>query len=157
LHDYEGAFALFDRALAASPNSSLAWIRSSPAYTYVGEAAEGKRRAEIGLRLSPFDPHLFYVHTAIGFACYTSGDLDEAVVWCHRAMSQNPKFAANLRFLAAILAAAGRVAEAREVGSALLEIAPDFHVDTFCETYAYKDPARRSAMAGHLKVAGLPA
>jgi hypothetical protein len=28
----------------------------------------------------------------------------------------------------------------------VLEIAPDFHVDTFCETYAYKDPARRAAL-----------
>jgi adenylate cyclase len=157
LHDYEGAFALFDRALAASPNSSLAWVRSSPAYTYVGEAAEGKRRAEIGLRLSPFDPHLFYVHTAVGFACYTSGDLDEAVVWCRRAMSQKPTFVANLRFLAASLAASGRLAEAREIGRTLLEIAPDFHVDAFCETYAYKDPGRRAALAAHLKVAGLPA
>jgi len=157
LHDYEGAFALFDRALAASPNSSLAWIRSSPAYTYVGEAAEGKRRAEIGLRLSPFDPHLFYTHTALGFACYTSGDFDEAAAWCRRAMAENPNFAANLRFLAAILAAAGREAEARRVGAALLEIAPDFRVDPFCATYAYKDPARRAAMAAHLKSAGLPA
>jgi len=156
-HDYAGAFALFDRALAASPNSSLAWIRSSPAYTYVGEAAEGKRRAEIGIRLSPFDPHLFYAHTALGFACYTSGDLDEAATWCRRAMSQNPKFTANLRFLAAILAAAGRFEEARDVARALLEAEPDFHVDKFCESYAYKDPARRAALAADLKNAGLPA
>ena len=97
------------------------------------------------------------MHTALGFACYTSGDLDEAVVWCRRAMSGKPTFAANLRFLAASLAAGGRLAEAREVGSTLLEIAPDFHVDTFCETYAYKDPARRAVLASHLKLAGLPA
>jgi TolB-like protein/class 3 adenylate cyclase/Tfp pilus assembly protein PilF len=156
-HDYEGAFALFDRALAASPNSSLAWIRSSPAYSYVGEAPEGKRRAEIGIRLSPFDPHLFYAHTALGLACYTNGDLDEAVMWCRRAMSEKPKFTANLRFLAAILGAAGRVVEARDVARALLEVEPGFHVDKFCENYAYKDPARRAALAGHLKSAGLPA
>jgi TolB-like protein/class 3 adenylate cyclase/Tfp pilus assembly protein PilF len=156
-HDYEGAFALFDRALAASPNSSLAWIRSSPVYSYVGEAAEGKRRAEIGIRLSPFDPHLFYAHTALGLACYTSGDLDEAAMWCRRAMAQNPNFTANLRFLAAILGAAGRPVEARDIARALLEVEPDFHVDKFCESYAYKDPSRRAALAVHLKNAGLPA
>ena len=33
--DYEGALALFDRALASSPNSSVAWIRSSPTYSYL--------------------------------------------------------------------------------------------------------------------------
>jgi adenylate cyclase len=29
-HDYEGAFALFDRATAASPNSAVAWYRAAP-------------------------------------------------------------------------------------------------------------------------------
>lgn len=155
-HDYEGAFALFDRALAASPNSSVAWIRSSPAYSYVGEAAEAKRRAEIGLRLSPLDPHLFYAHAALGFACYTGGDFNDAAVWGRKAMAQNPNFTANLRFLAASLAAADRLVEARDVGRTLLEIEPDFRVQTFCDGYAYKDPARRLALARHLELAGLP-
>ena len=44
LRDYEGAVALFDRALASSPNSSVAWIRSSPTYSYLGDGAEATRR-----------------------------------------------------------------------------------------------------------------
>jgi adenylate cyclase len=155
-HDYEGAFALFDRAIAASPNSAVAWTRSSPTYSYVGDAEEAKRRAQIGLRLSPFDPHLFYIHTALGFASYTGGDFADAIVWGRRAMSQNPNFTANLRFLAASLAAAGRLAEARDVGRALLAVEPRFRLKPFCDTYAYKDPARRAALADHLRLAGLP-
>ena len=155
-HDYEGAFALFDRAIASSPNSAVAWTRSSPTYSYVGDAAEAKRRAQIGLRLSPFDPHLFYAHTGLGLASYTGGDFEEAIVWGRRAMSQNPNFTANLRFLAASLAATGRLAEAREVGQALLAVEPGFRVKRFAETYAYKEPARRLAFADHLRSAGLP-
>jgi len=155
-HDYEGALALFDRALAASPNSAVAWIRSSPTYSYLGETAEAKRRADIGLILSPFDTHLFYAHTALGFACYTSGDYEEAATWCGKSMSENPNYTANLRFLAASLAAAGRTAEAADIGRALLELEPRFRVQPFCDTYAYKDPARRAAFALHLKAAGLP-
>src|SRR5213078_3601056 len=74
--DYEGAFALFDRALAASPNSSEAWVWSSPAYSYVGDAAEARRRAEQAIRLSPFDPDIFFTHCALGFAAYTEGDYE---------------------------------------------------------------------------------
>jgi class 3 adenylate cyclase/tetratricopeptide (TPR) repeat protein len=155
-HDYEGAFALFDRAIAASPNSAVAWTRSSPTYSYVGDAAEATRRAQIGLRLSPFDPHVFFAHSALGFAAYTGGDLNQAIVWGRKAMSQNPNFTANLRFLAASLAAAGRLAEAAEVGKALLVLEPAFHVKRFAETYAYKDPARRVAFGDHLRSAGLP-
>jgi adenylate cyclase len=155
-HDYEGAFALFDRAIAASPNSAVAWTRSSPTYSYVGDAAEAKRRAQIGLRLSPLDPHLFFAQSALGFASYTGGDFTEAIVWGRRAMSHNPNFTANLRFLAASLAAAGRLPEAFEVGRALLAVEPGFHVKQFIETYAYKDDARRLAFGDHLRSAGLP-
>ena len=154
--DYDGAIALFDRALAGSPNSAVAWVRSSPTYSYLGDGAESKRRAAIALRLSPFDPQLFYTHTALALACYTAGDFDEASVWGRKAMSQNRNFTANLRFLAASLAAAGRIAEAREIGVALLAVEPGFRVRAFCEGYAYKDAARRAALAGHLRLAQLP-
>lgn len=156
LHDYEGAFALFDRAIATNPNSSVAWVRSSPTYSYVGDAAEAQRRAEIALRLSPIDPHLFYTHTALGLAGYTAGRFDEAIAWGRKAMAQNPNFTANLRFLAASLAGAGREGEAFDVGRALLAIEPGFRVRRFCDSYAYKDPARRATFAGHLRSAGLP-
>jgi len=92
----------------------------------------------------------------LGLASYTGGDFEEAIVWGRRAMSQNPNFTANLRFLAASLAATGRLAEAREVGQALLAVEPGFRVKRFAETYAYKEPARRLAFADHLRSAGLP-
>lgn len=154
--DYEGAFGLFDRAIAASPNSAGVWLRSSPAYSYIGDAEEAKRRAAIGLRLSPFDTHLFFAHTALGLACYTGGKYEDAVAWGRKARSQSPNYTANLRFLTASLVAAGRVPEAAEVGRALLDLEPGFRVQSFCENYAYKDPARRAALADHLRSAGLP-
>jgi adenylate cyclase len=71
-------------------------------------------------------------------------------------MAENPNFTANLRFLAASLAASGRLGEAREAGRALLAIEPRFRVQPFCDGYAYRDPARREALAQHLHAAGLP-
>jgi TolB-like protein len=154
--DFEGAFALFDRAVTVAPNSAVAWVRSSPAHSYVGDAVEARRRAELGIRLSPFDPHLFYAHTALGLAAYTAGEFEEAAHWCRSAMSQNPTYTANLRFLAASLAAGGRRAEGRAIGRALLALEPAFRVRPFSEGYAYKDAARRAALGRHLRAAGLP-
>jgi adenylate cyclase len=155
-HDYEGAFALFDRALAVSPNSAVAWVRTSPTYSYVGDAAEATRRAGMALRLSPLDPHLFFVHTALSLACYTAGDYEEAVAWSRKAMAQSPNYTANLRFLAASLGALGRPDEAGSIARAVLDIEPGFRVQPFADRYAYKDPARRAALARHLRSAGLP-
>jgi adenylate cyclase len=154
--DYEGAFGLFDRALAASPNSSEAWLWSSPAYSYIGDAAEARRRAEQAIRLSPFDPHLFIPHTALALACYTGGQFEEAATWGRKAMSQNPRYTAMLRILIASLAAAGRIEEARTVAQTLLEHEPTFRIESYCRTYAYKDPGRREALAAHFRLAGLP-
>lgn len=154
--DFEGAFALFDQAISASPNSALAWTRSSPAFSYVGNGAEGRRRSEMGLALSPLDPHLFYSHATLTLACYTSGDYEEAIVWGRRCMAENPAFTANLRLLAASLVAAGRPAEAREIAEALLRLDPGFRAREFSARYAYRDAERRDLLARHLGQAGLP-
>jgi adenylate cyclase len=154
--DYEGALALFDRAIAASPNSAIAWVRSSATYSYLGDAEEAKRRARLGLKLSPLDPHLFFTHGVLCLAFYTAGEFDEAATWGRQAMGANPGFTASLRILVAALAAGGRRDEARAVAARLLGADPTFRVTSFVEGYAYRDPQRRATLGEHLRAAGLP-
>ena len=155
-YEFDEAIALFDRATEASPNSAIAWTRSSPTFSYIGDAEEALRRVEHGLRLSPLDPHLFLAHTILGLAHYVAGRHDEAARWGRKAREENPHYTANLRLLAASLAASGRDDEAREVGQALLVADPRFAVSRFVETYAIRDPERRQRLAEHLRHAGLP-
>jgi tetratricopeptide (TPR) repeat protein len=131
-------------------------VRSSPTFSYVGDGLEARRRAEQALRLSPFDPHLFYTQTALALAHYTLGDFAEAVAWGRKAMLANPLYTPTLRTLAASLGAAGRVDDAQAVGRALLAQVPAFRVGPFCDAYAFADPGRRAALAAHLRAAGLP-
>jgi class 3 adenylate cyclase/tetratricopeptide (TPR) repeat protein len=157
LHDFDTAFDLFDRALRASPNSAFAWSRSSPVFSYVGDGAEATRRAMQGLRLSPFDPNIFFTHCALGFAAYTEGDCERAVAWARRSFAENPTYTANLRFLIAALAATGQHEEARRFAEILCRLEPGFRVRRFIETYAYRDEPLRARFAEHLLLAGLPA
>ena len=76
--------------------------------------------------------------------------------WGRTARDENPRFTANLRFLAANLAVAGRLEEAREAAQALLALEPGFEVSAFTERYAIRDPDRRDRLARHLRLAGLP-
>ncbi|MEO9903963.1 BTAD domain-containing putative transcriptional regulator [Nisaea sp.] len=156
LREYDSAIELFDRALTTSPNSALAWVRSSPAYSYMGDGAEARRRAEIALRLSPLDPCLFFTHCALGLAAYTSGDYDTAVAWHRRAFAGNPKFAANVRLLTASLSASGRIGEARKMAAQLLDLQNGFRVRRFCAGYAIRDNGGLDRFAAHLLTAGLP-
>src|SRR5260370_13053453 len=90
--DFDGAIALFDRALIASPGSAWAWGRSAPTYSYIGDGQEAIRRAERALSLSPFDPLAFYYHTSLCVAHYTCGDYENAAFWGQLALRQNPRY-----------------------------------------------------------------
>jgi transcriptional regulator with AAA-type ATPase domain/TolB-like protein/Tfp pilus assembly protein PilF len=155
-YEFEEAMLLFDRATEASPSSAIAWTRSSPTYSYIGDPKEAIRRVERALRLSPFDPHIFLPHTALTLAHYVAGEYDESARWGRIAREENAQYTANLRLLAASLAAAGHEDEAREVGHALLDMAPTFQVGHFVDAYAIRDPERRDRLAQHLRRAALP-
>ena len=155
LHEFDDAIALFDRAISASPSSAIAWTRSSPTFSYIGDAREAIRRAEQGLRLSPFDLHIFFAHAILGLALYVAAEHEEGIRWGRKAREENPSWTANLRFLAVNLAAAGHLDEAREVGRALLAVEPGFRVGRFIEGYALRDPVR-ARFGDHLRQAGLP-
>jgi tetratricopeptide (TPR) repeat protein len=154
-HDFDAALNFFDRALQASPNSAFTWSRSSPAYSYIGNPAEARRRAEQALRLSPFDPHIFFIHSALGLAAYTEGDYASAVTWGRRCYAENPSYTANLRLLAASLAASGQPEEAHRIGDSLRRLIPSFSVRKFMDTYPYVDERRKDRFAQHLLLAGL--
>ena len=153
--DFDAAFALFDRALRVSPNSAFAWARSSPAFNYIGESAEARRRAEEALRLSPFDPHIFFTHCTLAIAAYIDGDYKTAVTWGRRSYAGNPTYTANLRFLAAGLAAAGLLEDARRMGERLRRLDPHFRVRNFLRTYALQDKKFKARLGEHLLSAGL--
>jgi adenylate cyclase len=154
--DFDTAIELFDRALAANPSSAIAWQHSSPTFSYIGETREARRRADIGLRLSPYDVHVFLSYAAIALASYAAGDYEDAVHWARRSAALNPRFVGNLRFLAASLAASGNIEEARQAGLDLLRVHPTFSAMRFAESYAFKDPAKSQLFGEHLRRAGLP-
>ncbi len=154
--DYDQAIELFDRALAANPSSAIAWLRSSATFSYIGETREARRRGEIGLRLSPYDAHVFYSYAIMALATYAAGEYDETVEWARRSAALNGRFNANRRFLAASLAASGKADEAREAARALLHNDPNFRARKFAEGHAFKDPGKRQQFGEHLVMAGLP-
>ena len=154
--DYVTALDLFEQAFAAAPNSAFAWGWSSPTCSYLGDGASAVGHAEYALRLSPLGPHAYFFRSALALGHYTKGDFEEAVRWGRRAMAVNPTYTSNLRFLAASLAACGRLHEAQAIGRILLSLRPNFRIKELLGRYSYKDPKRTAALGEHLRLAGLP-
>ena len=156
-HDYDSALVYFDRALAACPNHALAWILSSATLSYVGRSEQAIRHAEQALRLSPFDQSLFYYYMFLNLAHYSHGNYEEAVKWGRMSTNENPFYTANYRPLMAALSALGRLAEAREVGAAMMKLEPDFCVSVWGRTrQPFRDREVGEKYMEHLRNAGLP-
>ena len=156
-HDYDSALVYFDRALAACPSHSLAWLLSSPTLSYIGRGEQAVRHAEHALRLSPLDRSLFYYYGLLGLAYYAIGNYAEAVKWASMGANESPRHTANLRYLAAGLAALGRIEEAREAGRKYLEMDPAFRLSTFERTLQpFQVSELKEKHIEHLSKAGLP-
>jgi len=154
--DYDRAVDAFDRAIAGTPNSAIAWTLSASTYCYLGEGERALVRASYGISLSPLDPYAYFYQSALTNAHYTNGTFEEAVQWGRKVMATAPRYVANLRLLIASLVAAGRIEEAREIGAALLNVDPRFSVEKFCSWYPLKQPERRAILAERFIKAGLP-
>ena len=154
--NYLGAIEAFDQAISSCPNSAVAWILSSPTYSYLGDGPTAVKRAEFGRRLSPLDPHASFYHTALTLAHYTNGSYEEAVHWGQRILASGPRFTANMRPLIGSLVCLGRTDEAREVARRMLAVAPSFRVGAFITRYPIRDPARKEKLVRELLSAGLP-
>lgn len=156
-HDYDVALGYFDRALSACPNSAIAWHLSSGTLSYVGRTAEAVQHAEQAIKLSPYDQSLFAFYMFLGLCHYANGNYEEAVKAGRRSLSERPAYTANLRILAAALAASDRPAEAVEVGKRLLALEPTFTVGDYERTrMPFRESAIRSSYKEHLRKAGLP-
>lgn len=157
-HDYESAQVHLDRALAASPNSSVAWVFSSATMSYIGRSSDAVRYAERGLRLSPYDPNRFLHYAQLSVAHYSHGNYADAAKWGHLSIASNPAFTATFRYLAAALAADNRLDEARDVASKLLELEPGFRLGLYERTrQPFRHAATKALYMEHLRKAGLPA
>jgi adenylate cyclase len=154
-HDYDTALTYFDRALAASPNCVTAWCLSAATLSYVGRGQQALRHLEHGLRLSPFDPEIYYWYNLRAWANYSLGAYKEALSWARMSAAENPRFTANFRVMAATLVALNRLDEAREAANRMLALEPDFEFDRYLTTrQPFRDADIKARFVGHLRMIG---
>jgi len=77
--DYQAAFNAFDRAMALSPSSAQAFGFSSCIRAWAGDSPTSVEHAETAIRLSPFDPLIFFPYTGLAYAHLFAGRFEEAI------------------------------------------------------------------------------
>jgi adenylate cyclase len=155
LHNLGTARILLERAVAIDPNAAWAWSRLAWTDVYTDRAAEAIERFERALRLSPLDPMNFNNWVGIGSAHEVQGDLEQAIAFYRRGLSERPHAEWLYRHLASALAGLGRMDEARQAYAQMLRAYPDMTATKFREAMVFA-PQVLDRMVENLKALGLP-
>lgn len=154
-HDRQAAFAAFEAALALSPSTALAWILGSVVAGWAGDAERAIDWSERGMRLSPFDPWSFAAYDAQALGHFSRDRYAEALSAAYKSNLANPAHSITWVQLAASLAALGRLGDARAAAAYVLELQPNFHIESQFAGVAC-EPGLAAKLGKALRAAGLP-
>jgi adenylate cyclase len=146
---------LIERALALDPNLAPAWLFSGWVKIYLGEPESAIARIERAMRLSPNEPNVFGMQSAMALAHFFAGRPEEALSWAQKAMRVH-----SHRLFAACIAAAsaaliGNKDEAREAVRRLRQIEPNLRASALKAYWPIRRPADLARLEEGLRRAGL--
>ena len=149
--------AFLDRALLINPNLPVGWSGSGWVRVWRGEADRAIERFAHGMRISPIDPFMYWMHEGMAHAHFFAGRYDEALTWAKMALRELPHSHGGLRIAAASCALAGRGEEAERLMARLLEIDPALRISNLQNVLGpYRYPEHPEKYENALRKAGLP-
>lgn len=154
--DHATALDLFNRALSISSSNIFALSCSALVLAYMGKIDLAIERAQLALRLSPFDPMNFMPNNALAIANFHAKQYEAAADAARRAVEVNPRFSACHAHLAAALIRLGRNEEAKAAARRVLDCNPNFSVHGWSVAIGPAAPAVLAPYAEALREAGLP-
>ena len=153
--DYSEARSLVDRAIALDPNCARAWRSSGYIFVYMGEPELALDHLQRGLRFHPRDSWVHDSWGGVAQALMKLGRDQEALMAARKAAQLNPRFSGGLRILAAAMALAGDVEEAKHVMQQHQDIDPDCSIAAMKARFGLSEQTAARYFAG-LRLAGLP-
>src|SRR5215831_4982362 len=142
--DLNQALAACERAIAIDPNLAVAHNYVGQIKVFLGRANEAAGHTLKAIELSPRDPQLALWYYQLAITYIHQQRYDEAVEWARRGVEVNPNLRYPYRVLAAALALAGRVDEARATAAELLRRYPKETVSAFRTREPWTDPGYRA-------------
>ena len=118
------AIAELERALVLYPQFAAAAGELGRLLVFVGRADEAEEYVLQAIDASPHDPHMSLWVRTRALACFSQGDLPQALRYATLATSQRPDWFFNHFLLAAVQAASGDIAQGRTSMTHALAMGP---------------------------------
>ena len=154
-HETNTALKVFDRALELSNCNIFVLCWNAAILAWTGRVELAIERAELALRLGPFDPMRWRANYALAVAYFHSQRYADAAEAARTVIDVNPVYSLPRAFLVAALVKLGRVEEAKAMATTVLECHPSFTIHGTA-LYAELEPAVFRPMADAWCEAGLP-
>jgi len=151
--EYDEAVALAEKAVALNPNSSDLHYRLGKIFTFVSRWEESLLEYNKAIRLDPI-PQNFYLWS-LGYAYAWTGQYDEAIKWCEKAVRQQPDDLFAHLMLAAVYSFSGRDEKARVQAAEVLRINPKFSLEKYAKSVTYKNQQDKERVFSAWSKAGL--
>jgi len=156
VHDMDGGADFVDRALRINSNLATGWYVSGWIKLFMGEPNIAIEHLGQSLRLGQFDPLIFKMHAAAGYAHFVTGRYDEAAASAERALLARPDYLTGMRLAAAGHAMAGRLAQARGFMSRMHQLDPKLRVTDLPDLIPFQRRVDVERWVDALSKAGLP-
>lgn len=142
-------------ALMLNPNLAWAWLSSGWVKIYLGEPEVAIVHATRAMRLSPQDPQIFSMQTAIATAHFFAGRYAEALSWAELATRQRPDYMPSVAVVAASAALIGQQAVAEKALAGLLELVPELCISNLASLFPLLRSDDFQRWVGAMQKAGL--
>jgi len=154
-HEIAAALKVFDRALELSNYNIFVLCWSGAILAWTGKSELAIERAQLALRLGPFDSLRWRANHALAIAYFHSQRYNDAAEAARNVIDVNPVYSLPRAFLTAALVRLGRLEEAKEMARTVLDCDPSFTIGG-TSRYAELEPAVFRPMADAWREAGLP-
>jgi adenylate cyclase len=152
VRNFGTARILLERAVALDPNAAWAWHRLGWLENYADRPERALKHFERALRLSPLDPINFNNYVGMGSANEVAENYEEAAEFYRRGLEERPQARWIYRSLAPALMGAGRVREAEEAYTVLMEDYPDLTTGKIRQAMVFSDAVLDRMMANLRKL-----
>ncbi len=150
---HDKAVAEAEKAVALNPNSAGAHYFVGKTLFFSGRCEESIPEYQRAIRLNPIPPTTYL--WSIGLSYAFTGQYDEAITWCEKAVRQEPNDLIARMMMTVAYSFSGRDEKARAEAAEVLRIQPKFSLQQLEERLTYKREDDRERVLGALRKAGL--
>ena len=148
---HDKAIATAEKAVALDPNSANAHAMLGHTLRMGGRPEEAIQAYTKAIRLNPIPP-TFYLF-GLGMSYALTGQYEKGIIWCQKAVQQEPDSYMTRIMMTAVYSMAGRDEDARAEAKEVLRVNPKFSVAKAEKRAKYKF---KDKMMEALRKAGLP-